>query len=243
MHYLWSPTILYICAQAHVLTYVPPHPKCFKLCQLIRKSLLTDTKHLANLTEAPWELMTIQRVWVIRVDGLALLHKLMNVSSSFMFPSIFSFLENKFLVGKKEAANVLAWKKKSFSQIWGEIILFINITSRLSVGCKRVRHSQRRCRNPHPKPSDFCSSLRAGPAGAVISQPDVPGSCDASWRTWSLFWEHPSDDNKRFHLGFNWTPVLLSMEMCHGSCATSQQEIPTKLWWDWLPGEGKGAVP
>lgn len=38
-------------------------------------------------------------------------------------------------------------------------------------------------------------------------------------------------------------PVLLNMEMCHRNCATSQQEIPPKLWWDWLPGKGKGAVP
>lgn len=46
--------------------------------------------------------MMIQRVWVIQVDGLALLDKLMNVNSSFVFYSSFSFLENKFLLGKRK---------------------------------------------------------------------------------------------------------------------------------------------
>lgn len=46
--------------------------------------------------------MMIQRVWVIRVDGLALLDKLMNVNSSFVFYFSFSFLENKFLLGKRK---------------------------------------------------------------------------------------------------------------------------------------------
>lgn len=52
--------------------------------------------------------MTIQRVWVIQGDGLALLHKLMNVNSSFRFCSIFSFLREQVSVGEKEAVNVLA---------------------------------------------------------------------------------------------------------------------------------------
>lgn len=56
--------------------------------------------------------MIIQRVWVIRVDGLALLRKLMNVSSSFMFYSIFSFHGEQ----EKEAVNVLAWKKRALAR-------------------------------------------------------------------------------------------------------------------------------